>query len=212
MKRNINSILIVLAIFFGCNNSYAFDIQGVLGKVLNNDSTSTSAISGVIGSVLGTDKVELKDLVGTWKYEAPAVSFKSDNLLQKAGGAAAASAIEAKILPIYQRSGITNLKLEVTNDSTFTFTVKRITSKGKITKDENGDFVFIYQALGKDVATMTAYITKSSSNQIAMTFDASKLITLVETIAKYSNNTTLKTASTLLNSYDGVTVGFKLKK
>ena len=167
----------------------------------------------MISAVIGSQKVELKDLVGTWNYSAPAVSFKSDNLLQQAGGAAAASSIEQKILPFYTRSGITRLKVQFAEDSTFTMTVKKITAKGTISTDESGNYVFSFQALGKvNVGTMTAYISKSYTNELSLTFDATKLMTLVEKVANYSNNTTLKTASTLLNSYDGITVGFKLKK
>ena len=92
-------------------------------------------------------------------------------------------------------------------------TVKKVTAKGTISTDKSGNYVFTFQALGKvNVGTMTAYISKSYTNELSLTFDATKLMTLVEKVANYSNNTTLKTASTLLNSYDGITVGFKLKK
>lgn len=214
MKRIFYSLFIAIVFCnsFTCN---AFDIKDALGKVLSADSTSTTAsnIGNVISAVIGPQKVELKDLVGTWKYSAPAVSFKSDNFLQQAGGAAAASSIEQKILPFYTRSGIAGLKVQFMEDSTFTMKVKRINAKGTISIDEAGNYVFHFQALGKvNVGTMTAYINKSYTNELSLTFDASKLMTLIEKVANYSNNTTLKTASTLLNSYDGITVGFKLKK
>ena len=192
----------------------AIDLKDIIGAVASKaDSTDVSSIENIVGSVLGNQNVELKDIVGTWNYDGPAVSFKSDNLLKKAGGAAAATAVESKILPVYQRSGLTSLKLTVTNDSTFTMTVKKIKSEGKISKSEDGHYIFHFKALGKvNIGSMNAYITKTSTNHITLTFDASKLITIVEKIAKYSNNTTIKTASALLNSYDGVTIGFKLKK
>ena len=214
MKRIFFSLFVAIVVCnsFTCN---AFDIKDALGKVLSADSTSTTAsnIGNVISAVIGPQKVELKDLVGTWKYSAPAVSFKSDNFLQQAGGAAAASSIEQKILPFYTRTGITGLKVQFMEDSTFTMKVKRINAKGTISIDEAGNYVFHFQALGKvNVGTMTAYINKSYTNELSLTFDASKLMTLIEKVANYSNNTTLKTASTLLNSYDGITVGFKLKK
>ena len=106
MKKIFFSLLVALV---ACNSftCRAFDIKEALGKVLSSDytSTTTSSIGSVISAVIGSQKVELKDLVGTWKYSAPAVSFKSDNLLQQAGGAAAASSIEQKILPFYQMKG-----------------------------------------------------------------------------------------------------------
>lgn len=205
-------ILTLFVTLFSLNVS-AFDIKSALGSVIGSDSTQTqSGIGSIIGAVLGTDKVVYSDLVGTWKYSAPAVSFKSDNLLQKAGGAAAASTIEEKLLPIYSQTGITGLTLDMEADSTFTMTVKKVKTTGTITLDEDGNYLFSFTALGKSIYTATAYVTKTSSSEISLTFDASKLISLIETVAKVSNNSTLKTASALLNSYDGVTVGFKLKK
>ena len=80
MKKIFLSLLVALV---ACNSftCSAFDIKEALGKVLSSDSTSTttSSIGSVISAVIGSQKVELKDLVGTWKYSTPAVSFKSDN-------------------------------------------------------------------------------------------------------------------------------------
>ncbi|MCI8735181.1 MAG: DUF4923 family protein, partial [Clostridia bacterium] len=35
-----------------------------------------------------TSKFEIADIQGTWSYQAPAVSFQSDNALNKIGGSA----------------------------------------------------------------------------------------------------------------------------
>ena len=214
MKRFYKQILLLIFFMSSVIAGNAIDLKDIIGAVASKaDSTDVSSIENIVGSVLGNQNVELKDIVGTWNYDGPAVSFKSDNLLKKAGGAAAATAVESKILPVYQRSGLTSLKLTVTNDSTFTMTVKKIKSEGKISKSEDGHYIFHFKALGKvNIGSMNAYITKTSTDHITLTFDASKLITIVEKIAKYSNNATIKTASALLNSYDGVTIGFKLKK
>ena len=211
MKRNIKLIIIVFLTTCSTFAAKAYDIKEALGGLF--PGSSSSSIENVIGSVLGTDKVELKDMVGTWNYSAPAVSFKSQDLLKKAGGAAAATAIENKIAPIYKKAGITSLKLTIGNDSTFTMNVKKVNAKGTISKGTDGNYIFHFQALGKvNTGSMTAYISKSATGAMDVTFDATKLINIIETVAKYSNNATIKTASTLLQSYDGVTIGFKLKK
>ena len=210
MKRNIKLIIIVFLTTCSTFAAKAYDIKEALGGLF--PGSSSSSIENVIGSVLGTDKVELKDMVGTWNYSAPAVSFKSQDLLKKAGGAAA-TAIENKIAPIYKKAGITSLKLTIGNDSTFTMNVKKVNAKGTISKGTDGNYIFHFQALGKvNTGSMTAYISKSATGAMDVTFDATKLIKIIETVAKYSNNATIKTASTLLQSYDGVTIGFKLKK
>ena len=59
---------------------------------------------------------------------------------------------------------------------------------------------------------LNAYISKTATGQIKITFDISRLIDLVETIASVTGNSSAKSISSLLTSYDGLTAGFVLKK
>ncbi len=59
---------------------------------------------------------------------------------------------------------------------------------------------------------MEAFISLNGRNDMTLTFDISKLMTLMQRISALSSNTTLKGASALLNKYDGMTAGFDLKK
>jgi hypothetical protein len=43
-------------------------------------------------------------------------------------------------------------------------------------------------------------------------FDVTKLNSFVSAVAKYSGNTTAGTVSSILNGYNGMYAGFKLKK
>lgn len=199
MKRILSffTVIALLSTFSG----KAFDLKSVL-----------QTAGDVAGNLLGKTDVTIADLEGTWNYSKPAVAFKSDNLLKKAGGSAAASVIEEKMAPYYEKAGITSMKLTIQNDSTFTMKMNKATLKGKLEKDTDGNFVFNFQALGKvNIGHITSVITKSGSN-IDVTFDASKLVTLVSKIATLSGNSTIKTVSTLLNSYDGMNAGFQLTK
>ena len=58
---------------------------------------------------------------------------------------------------------------------------------------------------------MDATVVKSN-NQISILYDASKLMQVVTAIGSQSGNATIKTVSTLLDSYEGVKVGFALSK
>ncbi|MCM1449914.1 MAG: DUF4923 family protein [Clostridiales bacterium] len=221
MKRILSIILVAMLVSFTFTGN-AFDLKGALKKAAssanNADSTSTGSNGGLggllggLGNILGVTDVNIKDLAGTWNYAKPAVAFKSDNLLKKAGGEAAASVLEGKLAPYYQKAGITSLQLTVNNDSTFTMAVKKVTLKGKLTKDEEGNFIFNFQALGKmNLGHLTSVITKSGNN-IDVTFDASKLVSLVSKIAAVTGNSTVKTVSSLLESYDGLNAGFQLAR
>ena len=179
----------------------------------NSGSTALSGLKGLAEGLLTSSKVGEDDLVGNWRYTAPAVTFKRDNLLQKAGGSAASGVIVEKIAPYYEKAGITSLTATFNQDRTFELKVKKITLTGTyaLAGDEaNGDFVFNFKAVKKlPLGKMNAHVDKVGS-KITLTFDASKLIKLVNTVAQVSGRASLQSAAKLLNSYDGLNCGFEL--
>lgn len=208
----MNKLIYLIVLLAGAISTPAAkaDIKDLLGK-LSGDSSSIGNITNVIGDIVGGD-VKIKDLTGNWQYVAPAVSFKSDNLLKKAGGAAASAKIEKEIEPYYQKAGLTNLTMTFNADSTFVMKLKRVELKGSVTLDNDGLYQFNFKAFGKiNTGSMTAYMTRSGKN-IKLTFDVSKLISLVEKLSAISGNSSIKGLSTLLSSYDGLNAGFELKK
>lgn len=217
----MRKILILLSFVITCNfitkAEIDQDLKDILGGVLGKSSDNNSSLSGlgtIINNVLTSSNLSLADLQGSWAYQEPAVEFKSDNLLQKAGGAAASTAIVNKIKPYYEKAGINNLKFTADSVGNFTFSTGKISVSGSISKtEEAGVFQFQFKAVGKiNLGKITTYVSKSATGQLKLTFDASKLISLVNGIAQISNNSTMQSAASLLNSYDGLTVGFVLKK
>lgn len=189
--------------------------SGTNSQSQGSASSLLSGLSGLLNGLTSTDKLTVADLVGEWKYSQPAVTFQSDNLLQKAGGAAASGMINSKIAPYYQKVGMNNLEVTFSADSTFVFKLPRITATGTYSvapEGSTGNFVFSFKALGKiPVGNMNAQVEKQI-NSMTITFDASKLIKLVDAVASITGQSTLKTVSQLLNSYDGLNCGFELKK
>ncbi len=195
----------------------AFDIKEALKKVGGGDGSTSSSLGNVLGNLLSTDKIDIKSMEGVWNYSAPAVSFKSDNVLKKAGGAAASTAICDKLAPMYQKAGLNNLVLTINADSTFTMKVKKLTLKGSIQnvtdKNSKANFVFNFKVGGKlKVGKMDTYVVKSATGSMSVMFDVSKLIKLIETVSTVTNNSTIKSVSSMLNSYDGLCAGFEMKK
>lgn len=185
-------------------------------------SQTKSGKSGGLGDLLsglankfgvGSSSLTIEKMTGTWKYSGPAVSFKSDNLLLKAGGAAAATQVESKLEPYYRTAGLTSLVMTIAEDSTFTFKAKMANLTGTISKNEkSGNFVFQFKALKKiNVGSMEAYVTLNG-DKMELTFDVSRLMTLIEKAGKLTGNSTIKGVSTLLNKYDGMTAGFELQR
>lgn len=218
--KTIYSFLIALVC--ACSvSAQSFDLKNILKGLGSADSTSSTesggsglgdAIGSILGNVLGSDKLTPADLTGTWNYSAPAVAFKSDDLLKKAGGAAASATIESKIAPYYKRAGLDKMVLTVNADSTFTMKFNRGSLSGSLTQGEPGFMTFQFKAMGKlKVGSLNAAVSKAG-NRLSITFDISKLMSLVNTIASVSGNSTLKGANSLLQSYDGMQAGFRLTK
>lgn len=169
------------------------------------------ALKGAIGAITGNKGATAID-AGTWRYSGPGISFKSDNALKNLGGAAAGTAIEAKIKPYYDKLGLQNMTFEVAQDSTFTMKVKKVTLKGKIVYGDNGACTLEMQALGKIPAGKYHAQWQQTGSSLSLTFDVSRLVSLIQTIASVSGQSSLKTVSDLLKSYDGIYAGFRFKK
>lgn len=224
MKRII-SILFVALMLSATEASAQFNLgdllKGVGSSSQSGDSTSSGSKSGLGDIIKGaTDAlgltsrdVDVKDLVGTWEYTAPAVVFKSDNLLLKAGGSAASATVEKKLEGYYKKAGFTSLKFTVNEDSTFTFKVKAISLSGTLKRDQaTGNFIFSFKALKRiSVGSMESFISIKGQT-MSLTFDVSKLMTLVEKAGSITGNSTIQGLSKLLEQYDGMTAGWKLKK
>ena len=169
-------------------------------------------LGGVLSGVLGTDKVSPERLVGSWTYDGPAVCFKSENLLQKAGGAAMAATIESKLSGYYDKFGLDKMTLTVDEQQNFHLNLGLLKTSGTVSVE--GEDVFLnFKALGAiSLGKMKVYVNMSGSNKMSLMFDITKLMKLLTAVGSATNSTTVKAASSLLNSYDGLCAGFKLKK
>lgn len=208
-----------------CQPVAAFDLKTILGNVTNqnnngadNGSASSNSldnlVGGLVNNLISTDNIEPASMVGTWQYSSPAVCFKSDNLLQKAGGAAAATTVEGKLATYYQKAGLTGLVLTIKEDMTFTMKASKVTLSGSITKEEStGDIYFQFKAFGKvNIGKMKTYVTMTGKNTMSIMFDVSKLISIVKAAGSITGNATINSVTKMLESYDGICAGFKLTK
>lgn len=185
-----------------------------LGDILGNLGAGNAGdiIGNVIDGVFSSSNITVADIAGSYVSDGPAVTFKSENFLQKAGGIAGAATLESKLAPYYSQYGLTGLTLDIDKDSNFTMKVKGIKLSGTIIKNEgDGTFDFNLQALGMNVGKFTAYIEKSLGNLKVM-FDADKLLQIISTVAKFTGNSVAGALGDLLGSYDGACIGFKMSK
>lgn len=204
MKKIVIAICAVIALLAPAQAS-AIDLKDLLGK-------ATDAVGGLVEGVLTRKNITVADMAGTWTATGSAVSFQSDNALKQAGGAAAAGTIEGQLDPYYEKYGLTGSQITIDSDGNFTLTVKKIKLKGIITKNEDGSFDFAFTPFGSTkIGSMTAYVEKPI-NGLDIMFDATKLKNLASVVAGVSGISLAKTLSSILDSYDGLCVGFQYKK
>lgn len=173
-------------------------------------SSITSTIGNMLEGIFTKTNLEIADLVGEYESAGPAVSFKSDNFLQKAGGIAGAAALETKLQPYYEQYGLIGMPFTVDKDGNFVLTVKGLKVKGILEKNDNdGTFIFNIMLGTIRVGKFLAYVEKSGRN-INLMFDATKLKELISTIGSVTGIQMAKTMATLLDSYDGACIGFKM--
>lgn len=164
-------------------------------------------IEKVVSAVTGQSNT---DMTGTWLFTGSAIQFESDNLLQQAGGAVAASTAEKKLNEQLAKVGITPGQMEFTfnADSTFTARIAKKTTSGSYTYDADSKKVSLaFSRLINLNATLAC-----TSSKMDMLFESDKLLKLIAFLSSKSSSTTLKTIGSLASSYDGMMLGFSLEK
>ena len=164
-----------------------------------------------LGSILGNTTLSQKDIIGTWHYSSADCVFESENFLMKAGGEVAAAKVEEKINATLTKLGLTGEQITFTfnADNTYTASIKGRVIQGTYALDVANKKLTLTYLNG--LGTITPQIAKTG-NKMSLLYDADKLFKFLTTISAVSNNSTLKSLSTLLESYDGMLIGWELQK
>ena len=181
---------------------------GNMSQVLSAMTNGTGLVNA-ISSVIGLDKVKAQNLIATWSYSGPGCAFTSENLLAKAGGEVAAVQIEEKLLPYYKQVGISSSNTFITfnEDGTFTSKIAGTPFSGKYTFDEATQKITL-----KGLLLSVNCYAKKEINGISILFEAKKLLTVLQTMSAMSGNKDLQTIGDLSKNYEGVRVGFDMKR
>ena len=182
----------------------AQDWKSVLGGVVNKVEETVSKVN------------ESVSMVGTWKYTAPDCKFESDDLLSKAGGEVAAKKVKEQMSNYLSKLGFDENAVYVFNaDSTYTSTVAGRTVNGTYSYNKETKEITLKTKIG---LKMTAQVSTSLLNggSMSLLFKADKLMSLAQTVtgavAGKSSNATVSTLNTVLSQYDGLMLGFEMKK
>lgn len=180
------------------------------GTTTNNSGSSigSNALGGLLDLVVGSVKLSQADIIGTWSYVEPACAFTSENLLAKAGGSVAAKTVNEKLLPVYNSLHISNGNTQLTfnENGQFTGKIGGFPMSGTYTFDAANGLVKM-----KSLTTFTAHLTRSTHG-MNFTFESKKILSLLQTVSALSGNTTLSTIGDISKQFNGVRLGFAMKK
>ena len=168
-------------------------------------------LTGVVEQVVGDKATTETSIIGTWDYVGPDCQLKGDDLLKNIGGDAAGAEVEKKMEPIYAKAGLNTIQYTFNEDKTCSYTIKGKKVEGTYEFDAEAKTITI--KAGKLGIRTTAHIVTLGSN-MSFLFDADKILSVVKAItgATSSLNKTASAANKLLEKFDGMMVGFELKK
>lgn len=168
-------------------------------------------LSGVAKAVVGDKATTAASLVGTWDYVGPDCQLKGGDVLTNIGGGAAGEEVEEKVEAIYNKAGLNTIQFTFNEDNTCSYTVKGKKVEGTYEFDAEAKTVTI--KAGKLGVKVTAHIVTLGSN-MSFVFDADKILSVVKTITGVASkiNSSAATINALASKFDGMMIGFELKK
>ena len=167
-------------------------------------------LSGAVKQVVGDKATSETSLIGTWDYVGPDCQLKGDDLLKNIGGDAAGVEIEKKMEPIYEKTGLNTIQYTFNEDKTCSYTIKGKKINGTYEFDPEAKTVTIKGRMGVKI---TAHVVTLGSN-MSFVFDANKIFTVVKSITGVAStvNSSVSAINKLIEQFDGMMVGFELKK
>ncbi len=169
-----------------------------------------SILSGVAKTVVGDKATTEMSILGTWSYVAPDCQFESENFLTQAGGEVGAAKIEEELKGIYAKIGADKCQYTFNEDGTYSSIFGKTTSKGTYIFDKEAKTITMKGKLGIKTVAHVAVM----GNSMSLVFNADKLMGILKTVTGAASkvNTTASTLNGVINQFDGMRLGFELKK
>lgn len=180
-------------------------------SVQGNAQSLKDILSGVAKAVVGDKATTQASLIGTWDYVGPDYQLTGDDILKNIGGETAGEEVEKKMAPIYEKAGLNTIQYTFNEDKTCSYTIKGKKVEGTYEFDAEAKTVTI--KAGKLGVKTTAHIVTLGSN-MSFVYDADKILSVVKTITGAASglNASASTVNKLLEQFNGMMVGFELKK
>ena len=148
-------------------------------------------------------------LSGQWKYNGPSVGVNGKNVIAGIAKPLAKSKLKKKLKKAYKTIGLYKMQPSFifNEDGTCAISVMGAKVKGSYNYNPTTEKL----TLKWHGIPLSANLRRDGK-KLHMTFEADKLISLITMMGRFSDSSTIKALSTLLDNYQDVMVGFELKK
>lgn len=216
MKRIVLIAAAILCMTVSANAQSG--LSGLLNKITgsgsdkNSSSSSAGSLISSIGDLLsGKSTLTAEDLVGTWNFTGSAISFKSEqNALSNLASGVAENTIENKLDGYLAKVGISEGLFGYTFNSDGTMSIQYGSKSFSGTWSFDPSTSTVKMKMAKFVNSKGYVAVKNGKMELL--FDVTTLMKILKSLTSVYNNSTLQAINTVLNQYDQMYAGFKMKK
>ena len=205
MRRFIAFFCVIAALLMPMTTSCSTSRHNA-GRDLHPDDVFTMTEDDIANE---TRRINLT-LQGDWKYNAPSVGVSGKNLLAGIAKPIAKGKLKKKLKNAYKKIGLGKARPQFVFNVDGTCSMKLMGASVKGTYNYNPTtekITFKWHGV-----PMNASLKRDGKKKLQLTFDADKLLSLMSLLGRFSDSSTIKALSTLLDNYEDVMVGFELKK
>ena len=205
MRRFIAFFCVIAALLMPMTTSCSTSRHNA-GRDLHPDDVFTMTEDDITNE---TRRINLT-LQGDWKYNAPSVGVSGKNLLAGIAKPIAKGKLKKKLKNAYKKIGLDKARPQFVFNVDGTCSMKLMGASVKGTYNYNPTtekITFKWHGV-----PMNASLKRDGKKKLQLTFDADKLLNLMSLLGRFSDSSTIKALSTLLDNYEDVMVGFELKK
>lgn len=148
-------------------------------------------------------------LSGEWKYNGPSVGVNGKNVIAGIAKPLAKNKMKKKLKKAFKSIGLEKVRpgFEFNEDGTCAISMFGAKVKGSYNYNPTTEKVtFKWHGV-----PLSANLRRDGK-KLHMTFEADKLIKLITLMGRFSDSSTIKALTKLLDNYEDVMVGFELKR
>jgi len=201
--RHLLTIAIAMTLLVSCSTSRNNAQQG--GR-LNPDQVFTITDDDIARETLSINST----IKGQWTYSGPSVDVSGKNVLAGIGKPIAKGKIKKKLKNAFKKIGLDKARPQFTfnEDGTCAVTLLGKSLKGTYNYNPSQEKISIKW----HGVPVTAQLKRDGKKKLHLTFDADKLLSILTLAGNFTDSSTIKALSFLMDHYDDVMVGFELKK